>query len=213
MLLMASSLGSTPVLRAESDLQAWQWLTVDLYQNQEWKLYLYADNRIGNDVTKFYAQILSPRIRYQAHEHLDLQVGYAYLRFDPLSGADDFHQDRAELEVNPKTRLGPWMLHSRNRLELRWVDGQGRRLPRIRNRLQVTYRLGHRWMKHVYANNEICWNPDSGRWLENRLIPFGLGFQLTERTTLNLFYLWQYVERPKERFNAHVIGTFFQTGF
>jgi hypothetical protein len=212
-LVLTTLVSSAPVSRAENDLQAWQWLTVDLYKADNWKAYLYADNRIGDDLSKSFLQILSPRLRYYAHKNLDLQVGYAYLNIDPLSAADDFWQHRAEFEVDPKFSTGNWSFHSRNRFELRWNDGEGKPRPRIRNRIQAKYKLGDGFFKHIYVNDEIFWNPDTGVFIENRLVPFGLGLKLTDKTTLNLFYMWQHIDRPVERFNAHVIGTFLQTGF
>lgn len=199
------------------DLQLWQWVTIDFFKNDRWRLYLYGDNRIGDDLSSAYLQIASPRVTWSAFDHLDLGLGYAWLNIDPLSGADDFWQHRAEFEFNPKIRSGPWSFHNRNRLELRWDDGRGRRRPRLRNRLQIMFNLDHGenpgLFTHLYANNEFFFDLSSGEYVENRLIPLGIGFRLSRSATLNLFVMMQSLNGPGGWTHDPVAGTFLQVAF
>lgn len=197
------------------DAQFWQWATIDLHKNENWRLYLYADNRIGDDVSDAYLQILSPRVKWSAHENFDFGLGYAWLNINPLLGGEEFWQHRAEFEFNPKFTTGPWSFHNRNRMELRWNNGEGKRRPRLRNRLQVKYRLdkGLAPLTYLYVNNEFFFDLSVGRFSENRLVPLGIGFKLTENTTLNLFYMRQSIQGRNDWRHANVAGTFLQVEF
>lgn len=206
--------GSHGSCRAD-DAQFWQWATIDLHKSEDWRVFLYADNRIGDDVTDSYLQILSPRVKWHAHENFDLGLGYAWLNVNPLLGGEDFWQHRAEFEFNPKFKSGPWSFHNRNRMELRWNNGEGRRRPRMRNRVQLKYRLGDEVspLAYLYANNEFFFDLSAGRFAENRFVPLGIGFRLTEKTTLNLFYMRQSIQGIDDWRHANVAGTFLQVGF
>ena len=208
--LLAVFLTGVPVLSQADDFQSWQWTTVDVFNNDDWRFYLYGDNRIGDDLSRSYIQIVSPRLKYHFHENLDLGLGYAFLNIDPLTGADDYWQHRAEFEFNPKFSMGPWSFHNRNRLELRWNNGEGKRLPRLRNRFQVKYKLGDGLLNNLYANNEFFFLLDSGTYGENRMIPAALGLKLSDHVNLDLFYMIQSIDRPDGWENAHIAGTFLQ---
>lgn len=209
-LLLAFACASTPVARAD-DLQAWQWLTAEVFSDEDWRFYLYVDNRIGDDLSRSYLRIVSPRLKYHLDENVDLGLGYAFLDIDPLSAAaGDFWQHRAEFEFNPHFSSGPWSFHNRNRMELRWNDGQGRRLPRLRNRIEARYQLEDGFFAHLYANNEFFFDLTRGDYTENRFVPAGLGMKLSDRAILNLFYMIQSRERADGWEHAHVIGAFLQ---
>jgi hypothetical protein len=215
-ILFLAGLLSTGVPSRGDDLQAWQWLTVDLYNNDNWRFYLYADNRIGNkvsDIADSYLQIVSPRLTWHAQKHLDMGLGYAWLNVDPLNEAGAYWQHRAEFEFNPRLSTGPWSFHSRNRLELRWNEGRGKRRPRLRNRIQAKYRLGDGFLKHLYVNNEFFFDLTNGNFSENRFIPFGFGIKLTDYATLNLFYMRQSLRRLDTWEHNNVAGTFLQLTF
>ncbi len=198
-----------PTVRAD-DFQAWQWLTVQAFHTEEWMLFLLVDNRLADDLSDPYIQVVSPRLSAHHFEHVDLGLGYAWLNVNPLSDSGAFWQHRAEFELNPHWRSGPWSFHNRNRLELRWNDGRGQRLPRLRNRFQVRYAFGDGFLKHAYANQEFFIDLTNGVHVENRLIPAAVGFRLSDRVTLNLFYMRQSLRRPAGWEHSHIAGTFFQ---
>jgi hypothetical protein len=215
--IVALTLLTTSTTKSHAgDFQAWQWLTVDLHHDEHFRFYVYADNRIGKnvaDIADSYLQIVSPRVTWHAQKHLDLGLGYAWLNVDPLTEAGAFWQHRAEFEFNPKFSTGPWSFHNRNRLELRWNEGRGKRRPRLRTRLQAKYKLGDGFFKHVYVNNEFFFDLTNGNFSENRLIPAALGLKLTDYATLNLFYMLQSLDRPTGWKNNQVAGTFLQLAF
>jgi hypothetical protein len=207
---------ASPAGVCANDFQSWQWINFDLHRNDEWRFYLYTDNRVGEDLSEgfdSYIQVISPRFKWHATPGLDLGLGYARLEIDPLTGVEDFWQHRTEFEINPRFRRGAWSFHSRNRLEQRWKNGRGKPLSRLRHRLQAKYSLEDGPFLHLYANNEFFFDLEKETFAENRLVPLGIGLRLSEVTTLDLFYMVQSLRLSTGWQHSHIAGTFFQISF
>ncbi len=127
-------------------------------------------------------------------------------------GGDEtfFDQVRPELEFNPIIKLGEfWTLHFRNRVEIRWDRWSGEPRPRLRQRLQLTRTLQDIGpLAAFYFSNEWLEELDRGDWTENRAVPVGLTFKLTEKAAVDLFYMIRSFHLDSVWTTDHVFGVF-----
>lgn len=198
------------------DIQSWQWVTVDFFKNDSVRGYLYADNRIAEDASQERVFIVGPRFSYRAQPWLDLGVGYVYIDVRNLNSGNWRSQHRLELEFNPYYMLTDTIrFQFRNRLEARWIEDRDPVSYRSRHRFALSKKLGFKWLKSVYCNNEFFYRYDLDQYNENRAVPIGLGFKLNKHLGLNLFYMIQSVQVGKtdEWNHNHILGTHLKIKF
>ena len=188
--------------------EMWNWFIVDVWQNERTLLHIYADQRWAEGRGS-YLQIVSPRVTHRILPALDVGLGMSVLHIDPELG-DTFIQLRPELELNPRYSFGEhWSLHNRNRLEARWNDFGGGPRWRTRHRLQLTRKVESMGpMRSWYLNNEWFGDLQQVRYSENRAVPLGVSFQITEKMTFDLFYMVRSTHLVDTWEHDHIAGTF-----
>jgi hypothetical protein len=117
-----------------------------------------------------------------------VRIGYLYSAPNPNSGGSTEHMPTAEATARFPLSQG-WLLSDRNRIDLRWVDGDPSQ--RYRNRLKVerTYDLG-RFQLTPYTYAEAFYSFESRSWTRLRYAA-GAEWNITRRIVLEGYYLRQ----------------------
>ncbi|OYW71642.1 MAG: hypothetical protein B7Z37_27180 [Verrucomicrobia bacterium 12-59-8] len=169
----------------------WAWSTVDFYRKPPWKACLYMGN-FADEVGGSYVQIVSPRLKYAAAEWLELGLGLSTLRIENVTTHDRYYQLRPELEINPQYNLTKHLrVEWRNRMEWRENEGQAFTTNRTRHRMQLAWTLPQPLgpLTRIFASNEWLMDTHLKRYTENRLVPLGLTFKLSDSVDFDLFYM------------------------
>ncbi|MDX1680340.1 MAG: DUF2490 domain-containing protein [Akkermansiaceae bacterium] len=199
----------SPTASATDDTQLWNWIILNLWENDTHRLYTYMDNRVSDDMSEERLWLMSLRYKYKVNPNLQLGLGYTYL--DSHNTTTDVWRDqqRLEFELNPSFKLDEWKLHFRNRLELRFYQDSDEASYRFRQRTQLSRPIDLGCFDGFYTNIETFYMPDIDRINEFRTIPVGLGMPLGDQTKLNLFYMIQSQRDGTSSHwtHAHVLGT------
>ena len=169
----------------------WAWTNIDYYRKPPWTGSLFMGN-FADEVDGSYAQIVSPKVKYAALEWLDLGLAMSVLRLENIKTHEHYGQLRPELEINPHYDLNKELrVEWRNRMEWRENEGAPSTFNRTRHRLQLAWTLPHPLgpLTRIFANDEILMDMHLRRQTENRIVPLGLTFKLTNSTDLDLFYM------------------------
>ena len=198
---------------AQDDFQYRSWATVKLIEKPKWSFRVYSDARFYNDAKDVGLYLASPRFQYKLFDNFDMELHYTYLGFKkntPSAGRSLFnYQHRAELELNPHWEVGEWLkVHVRNRMEYRWIEDQGSDNTRYRHRWQFTFPLkGLGPLRSVYLNSEFFIDQAKEDYTENRAVPLGLNFRLSDKTKLQVFYMIQMKKGQEDWSSNQILGT------
>ena len=193
----------------------WAWTNIDYYRKPPWTGSLFMGN-FADEVDGSYAQIVSPRVKYAALDWLDLGLGLSMLRLENITTHDRYDQLRPELEINPHYELNKELrVEWRNRMEWRENEGAPSTFNRTRHRLQLAWTLPRPLgpLTRIFASDEILMNMHLRQQTENRFVPLGLTFKLTDAMDLDLFYMID--AKPVKTFwkLESVLGTYLRVRF
>jgi Protein of unknown function (DUF2490) len=201
-------------LPAQAD-EWWAWTNIDYYRKPPWTASLFMGN-FADEVDGSYAQIVSPKLKYAALNWLDLGVAMSVLRLENIATHQHYDQLRPELEINPHYDLSKELrVEWRNRMEWRENEGAPSTFNRTRHRMQLAWTLPQPLgpLTRVFANDEILMDMHLRRPTENRFIPLGLTFKLTDSMDLDLFYMID-SKRVKTTWKFEsVLGTYLRMRF
>ncbi|MBL9131619.1 MAG: DUF2490 domain-containing protein [Verrucomicrobiaceae bacterium] len=206
------------VLLLPAALQAeewWAWSMLDLWREAPWSTGVFLGNRLDVD-DDAYVQIISPRAKYQALPWLEAGIGLSLLSIENTRTHMRYWQGRPELELNPRFNLTPCIrLDIRNRMEWRLNEGDAFTTNRTRHRLQLAWTLPQplRPLTRVFASNEWLIDLHRRQWTENRLVPLGLTFKLTNHSDLDLFYMLLSQHGKNGWEGESVLGTYLRIRF
>lgn len=200
-------------LAAHAD-EWWMWSNVDYYRKPPWTGSVFMGN-FADEADGSYAQMVSPRVKFAAAKWLDLGLGLSMLRLENTATHDRYDQLRPELEINPHYELQQVRLDWRNRMEWRENQGAPSTANRTRHRLQLAWTLPQPLgpLTRIYASDECLMDLHLRRPTENRFIPLGLTFKLTDSMDLDLFYMID-SKRTKATWKSEsVLGTYLRVRF
>lgn len=200
-------------LTAQAD-EWWAWSNVDYYRKPPWTGSVFMGN-FADEADGSYAQMVSPRVKYAASKWLDFGLGLSMLRLENNATHDRYNQLRPELEINPHYELQQLRLDWRNRMEWRENQGVPATANRTRHRLQLAWTLPQPLglLTRIYASDECLMDLHLRRPTENRIIPLGLTFKLTDSMDLDLFYMID-SRRTKTTWKSEsVLGTYLRVRF
>ncbi|HAV13769.1 MAG TPA: hypothetical protein DCX06_09830 [Opitutae bacterium] len=203
-------LTAATALNARDDIMMWNWLSLNLWQNDTHKVHAYFDNRIVDDVTEENLWLASLRYKFKAHKNLQLGFGYTYIDVRNITTDSWRDQQRLEFEVNPSFKLDDnWKLSFRNRMEVRYYEDRDDSSSRFRHRTQLSRPIDLGPLSSYYANVELFYLLDLEKVNEVRTVPVGTGIRLGENTKLNLFYMIQSKRTGSTSTwnHAHALGT------
>jgi hypothetical protein len=193
----------------------WAWSSLELWRQEHNSASLFLGNRLDAD-DGAYVQIISPRFKRAVLPWLDAGLGLSLLSIENTTTGDRFTQFRPELELNPRFLLTDHLqLEWRNRLEYRQNEGQSFTLHRSRHRLQLGLTLPDPIgpLTRVFISNEWLSNLDRMQLGENRLVPLGLTFKLSDRSQLDVFYMVLSARAQAQWQHESVIGTYWRVKF
>ncbi len=200
---------------ADEGADLWLWQDVTLWQQETTRFHWFFHEALEDGTTPS-VLLTSPRLKHRPVSWLELGAGFSILRITRGEEQEGFfNQERPELEFNPMLNLGPhWRLHFRNRAEVRWNEWQGKPRPRWRHRLQFTRDLQDLGpLRAFYFSNEWLIEQDRGDWTENRLVPAGLSFRLSDSVGLDLFHMLRSFRFDDGWRHDHVAGVFLKLSF
>lgn len=202
-------LANAQPVRAADDFGSWHALSVKFLDTEKWTLSAFGQLRFRDDSSELFAYQLSPQVIYKVSPYLRLGMNYTYLPTKPPGGDDFLDQHRWETEINPRWPVNDWLtLELRNRFELRWLEGRSDTNERSRHRPQATFRLkGLGPLESVFINNEFFYDYDAHRYNENRLVPLGLNFRVSDHVGFSTYYMLWSVRGGGQWNNAHILGT------
>ncbi len=214
MRLLPALLCMLAALPAHAD-EWWAWSNVDYYRKPPWTGSVFMGN-FADEVDGSYAQIVSPRVKYAASSWLDVGLGLSMLRLENLATHDRYDQIRMELEINPHYDLTKQLrVDWRNRMEWRENQGAPSATNRSRHRLQLAYTLPRPLgpLTRLFANDECLMDLHLRRETENRFVPLGLTFKLTDSMDLDLFYMIDSKRTKTAWKHESVLGTYLRVRF
>ena len=193
----------------------WAWTNIDYYRKPPWTGSLFMGN-FADEVDGSYAQIVSPKVKYAALDWLDVGLGLSMLRLENITTHDRYDQLRPELEINPHYDLTKELrVEWRNRMEWRENQGAPSTFNRTRHRLQLAWTLPRPLgpLTRIFANDEILMDMHLRRETENRFVPLGLTFKITDSMDLDVFYMID-SKRVKTYWKLEsVLGTYLRVRF
>lgn len=184
-------------LRAEDDFQYWSQLSLKVLDTKKVDWIIFSEGQFKNDAEDTNLYFISNRFKYDFIDHLSLQTNHTYLqskRNTPSAGRALFYtQHRLELEANPYWDVGDWLkITNRNRVEFRWIEDQGSANTRLRHRWQFAFPIKEKLpLKSVYFNSEFIYNHHEHQYEENRSTPLGLSWRLTDKASLDTYWMIQ----------------------
>ena len=162
-------------------------------------------------------QLISPRHRQALLPWLDLGLGLSLLNIESPTTGERYRQLRPELELNPHINLGPQLrLELRNRMEWRRNESEEIDVSRLRHRLQAswTFKQPIGPLTRYFASFEWMTDMPNHVPLENRVLPIGLTFRLSDQADLDLFYMLSALRQQAE-WSRHesILGTYLRLRF
>jgi len=191
------------------DFGTWNGIYIRMLNTEHVDLVTLSHARLYDESSELHQYFISQRLVYDAHPNLQTGVNYTHLSIRSDNQFDFTGQHRMELVLTPRWDATEKLkLELRNWLELRWID----RLPgprlRSRHRLGMRYKLsGMGRLTALYAHNEFFFDYHAHQWNQNRFVPIGLRFRLTDKTGLSVHYMMQSNLRSHQWKNTHLLGT------
>ena len=188
----------------------WNWLCLNLWQNDTHKVHAYFDNRLVDDVKEENVWVGSLRYNYALNSTLQLGLAYTYLDVRNVDTDTWTHQQRVEFDFNQKFKISEaWTLTFRNRMEVRFIEDRSDSSSRFRHRIQLSRPVEIGPICSYYTNIEGFYILDTEKINEVRTVPIGLDFKMNEKTHLSLFYMIQSnrVGSTASWNHGHVLGT------
>lgn len=206
-------------VQGEDDFQYWSRYQVKLLDTEHIDFVNFWEFRAFEDASDVGLWYTSQKLIFDYFKNLQFGLNYTYLENEsasPRSGkVHSKYQHRLELEANPHWKWGDWLrIDNRNRVEFRWIQDKGSDNGRYRQRWQVSVPVKNiPKVQKIYANNEVFWLFETGKVNENRLIPLGVSFKVTEKSSLSLFYMIQSRKRGGNWTSNQILGTFLSFKF
>lgn len=203
-----------PALPLHAD-EWWAWSMLEFYRTPPWTAGVFLGNRADTEDGS-YVQIVSPRVKYAALSWLDLGLGLSALSIENPNTHYRYGQLRPELEIDPKFDLTKHLrLEWRNRMEWRWNEDAAFTTHRTRHRLQLGWTLPKPLgpLTRIFASNEWLMDLHRSQWTENRLVPLGLTFKLSNNADLDFFYMVDSTRSHAAWKHESVLGTYLRLRF
>ncbi len=198
-----------------ADFGTWNGVSVRTLDTEHLDLITIAQARLYNDSSELRQYFISQQVVLDVTRHLRTGINYVFVP-TRLSNSDSFiDQHRIEIDLTPRWSMGDrWAFDLRNRLEIGWVEGLAGTKQRMRNRFGASYELRNVKPLHsIFAHEEVFYRLDQLEVIQNRLVPFGLKFQLSQHVGFNTYYMLQSIKARGLWNNAHLIGTEFAFSF
>ena len=199
-----------PTASADDDFQSWNTIEISKRLGKEWEIFCIPEVRIRDDASDVFYHEFRQGVRYKHFKHLQLGLNYLYARNSSSGRVRDEHT--GELDVTPKTTVGPWELSLRGRAAMRAVEGSSEELEwqfRLMPKIAYPTKIGDHKITPYIADD---WFYDGTRdaFNQNRLyagtsIP--LGQSMGADVGLDTYYMLQHQLGPRDWNSNHILGT------
>lgn len=198
-------------LNADGDFQFWNTEAVEGKLNDHWKVYTEAEFRFGDDASEFYYQHTHLEIGYKVNDWLEIAPAYRQVwelftkSVDEEGQEDWFVEYRPMVNVTVKYKWNGWEISDRNRFEYRFFDIDKEDHFRYRNK--ITLKTPWKWTSwgiNPFIADEI-FIQENDQFNRNRFY-LGVGMDIIEHLTADVFYLWQTSEKGDEWVDFNIIG-------
>lgn len=204
--LSAALLFATPAM-ADEDIQSWAAATATIPVSDKVVIWLEAQGRFSDDVTRLGQLLLRPGVGYKVSPSTTIFAGYAYVRTDPV-GPVRTTEHRIWQQVSWRA-LGngkDTTLSGRSRLEQRFVNGTRHVGVRFRQLLRLTVPVDPRGLQAVGWSEAFVGLNDTQagqRTGFDRLRSFaGVSVPISRTMRIEPGYMNEYINgRPNDRVN------------
>lgn len=204
---------SVAAQESDSTAEAWPEFDVFIKLNEKSRLFAtytatkqenlrtYADGQTGLHVDFYGIRPLRKRAidYFDAARAKSLMVRTGYLYSRPRNNSGSASEHMALIEATGRAHLqGEILLSDRNRLDLRWVEGNPRHRYRNRLKLERTFKAG-RFELTPYAHAEVFYDLRNREWSRFRYAG-GSEWAITRRIVFEAYYLRQNTWAAKPQF-------------
>ncbi len=204
-------LAAAPVAWARDDFQTWNTVDVSTQLTPSLSLFVTPQVRIRDDSTTLQYHEYRQGIRWKPSPHLQLGLNYLFVR-NAASGKP-LEEHSGELDVTPKTTVGPVEASLRWRLALRTIQGssgeqewQMRVMPKLAYPLKAAGRT-----ITPYMADDLFYDATRAAWNQNRVF-LGAVVPLKAwahaKVSLDVYYMLQSALGKRHDWSStHILGT------
>jgi hypothetical protein len=188
---------------------AWQALNLKYLDTRYVDLVFYGEVRESFEPSGFGGYLLSQQVKFALHPNLEGGINYTFISLPAKKAGQYIDIQRAEFELTPRFKLGEGVeISARQRFELRWVEGLNGVNERTRHRLQLDFPI-HQvgCLKSVFVSGEAFYDYSIDKFVEYRIVPFGVSFKLSKKVGFSTFYMLQELRPGQQSYNRHIFGT------
>ena len=200
-----------PPAQAKDDFQSWNTVDVSKTLTPSVSLFFTPQIRIRHDASQLAYHEYRQGIRWKASKHLQIGLNYLFVRNSSSGKPREEHA--GELDVTPKTTLGPVEASLRWRLAMRAIQGsageqewQIRFMPKLAFPTQVA---GH--AVTPYVADDLFYDYTRAAWNQNRVF-LGVTVPLKSwahtKVGADVYYMLQSQLGTRHDWSsAHILGT------
>ncbi|MGD8376642.1 MAG: DUF2490 domain-containing protein [Acidobacteriota bacterium] len=175
---------------AFDDFETWSTMAVDYWESGRWEVGFGAELRLDDDSTSVWFVRASQQSRFQASDRWRVDLNLSYVRVR-AGGSLELDTLRLELAGTPT-----WPTGRRSSFDLRFRADAWLREGDVHE--DVTLRLRPRWTfdpdgdggrKTLFLADEAIYSTDLDRFVQNRLVPFGIGLPVGRRARVDLYVM------------------------
>lgn len=193
------------------DMEYWQSVNWTNWEWDKWALYTSGAVRLNHGVSRPYYYRLSGNVAYQWLSWLDLEAHYSYISSKDRGESRFMHKNRLEIEINPSMKFCENVsVDWRNRIEFIKKQDDSKWQYDFRHRTLVTWELARGWkLVSVQFGDEIFYDLSSKEFSENRFYPLIANFNLSKRTTLDVYVMIRNFLSSNRWYKSVVVGSEF----
>ena len=203
MALYVCLLSLNQTLHAAYDVQAWFNVTAIgalSVEQPKMRYWLEGQERVGDDVSRNFQNIVRPGIGYAISEHTSLWLGYAYIYTEQLGSRLIVKENRIWQQMLWRTAYNSMALTHRLRLEQRFFQPNTNTAWRLRDMVKVGLPFYSKAKLSLVSSNEIFFHLNNFNGIENQGFDqnryfIGLAYGFNPSSTLEMGYMNQYIRR------------------
>lgn len=196
--------------RQDDYTEYWQSLFKSVPTKGPVKFALFSELRSRDQFDGLRFIMVSAQLAYPVNEYLTTEAHYTYIHSKPVVPNMIWRwQQRLELEANITFLLCKKMqLKTRNRLEIRKLKDLPQIRFRFRQRTMLSIPVENMWrIKEFSIYNELFYDFFNKLFEQNRFYPWQITIELSEKSSLEAYLLWQVFFENKAWRRNYTIGT------
>lgn len=177
------------------------------------RLWLEAQQRIGDDSSKFTQILFRPALGYALTTNLSMWVGYGWIRTGVPLINDPFVEQRIWEQLLWVKTTPHFTFTSRTRMEQRYFRNRYKSAFRARQLFKLVIPLGEVSRFSFVSSDELFWHHNdyigrkNGKGFDQNRYFIGLGYKINSNATTEIGYMNQYIRRlGVPNFLAHIVS-------